>query len=137
MRALAAILAATAVAAVAARPIATLRGERNVTGLCTDVNSYAGYVDIDDDSKHYFYWGFDSQNNPADDPVCVVKCTAPVTPALGEAAVPRPASLVAPFARAALATTPLPAQCPVDDRWAWLQLRAGTVSVVALVAAVG
>lgn len=69
MRTLAAILAATAVAAVAARPIATLRGERNVTGLCTDVNSYAGYVDIDDDSKHYFYWGFDSQNNPADDPV--------------------------------------------------------------------
>ena len=71
MRTIAAVLAATAALAVTAdyAPTATLRGERNVTGLCTDVNSYAGYVDIDQDQKHYFYWGFESQGNPADDPV--------------------------------------------------------------------
>lgn len=69
MRTIAAVLAATALVAATARPDAVLRGEKNVTGLCTDVNSYAGYVDIDNNEKHYFYWGFDSQNNPADDPV--------------------------------------------------------------------
>lgn len=71
MRTFAAILAATALSLAAAlKPLPTaLLAERNVTGLCTDTGSYAGYVNIDNNSKQYFYWGFESQSNPADDPI--------------------------------------------------------------------
>jgi carboxypeptidase C (cathepsin A) len=71
MRTFAALLAATALSMVAAlQPLPTVSlAERNVSGLCTDAGSYAGYVNIDDNSKQYFYWGFESQSNPADDPM--------------------------------------------------------------------
>ncbi|ORY32966.1 peptidase S10, serine carboxypeptidase [Neocallimastix californiae] len=32
------------------------------------VNQYAGYLDIDDEDKHFFFWFFESRSNPETDP---------------------------------------------------------------------
>jgi cathepsin A (carboxypeptidase C) len=33
------------------------------------VNQYTGYLDIEDEDKHFFYWFFESRNDPKNDPV--------------------------------------------------------------------
>lgn len=33
------------------------------------VNQYTGYLDVQDVGKHFFYWFFESRNDPANDPV--------------------------------------------------------------------
>ncbi|OBA21914.1 hypothetical protein METBIDRAFT_10831 [Metschnikowia bicuspidata var. bicuspidata NRRL YB-4993] len=33
------------------------------------VKQYTGYLDIEDEDKHFFYWFFESRNDPANDPV--------------------------------------------------------------------
>jgi len=51
---------------------AALRGalrEVDDTGLCDTVKQYAGYFDLTTGDKHYFYWFFESRNNPATDPI--------------------------------------------------------------------
>ncbi|QNP96321.1 Carboxypeptidase Y [Yarrowia lipolytica] len=34
-----------------------------------DVQQYSGYVDIEEEDKHFFYWFFESRNDPKNDPV--------------------------------------------------------------------
>lgn len=34
-----------------------------------DVKQYSGYLDIEDEDKHFFYWFFESRNDPKNDPV--------------------------------------------------------------------
>lgn len=33
------------------------------------VKQYTGYLDVDDEDKHFFYWFFESRNDPKNDPV--------------------------------------------------------------------
>lgn len=33
------------------------------------VKQYSGYLDIEDEDKHFFYWAFESRNDPKNDPV--------------------------------------------------------------------
>jgi cathepsin A (carboxypeptidase C) len=33
------------------------------------VKQYAGYLDVDDEDKHFFYWFFESRNDPKKDPI--------------------------------------------------------------------
>lgn len=35
------------------------------------VKQYTGYLDIEDEDKHFFYWFFESRNNPETDPLVV------------------------------------------------------------------
>lgn len=37
-------------------------------GLDT-VQQYTGYLDIEDEEKHFFFWTFESRNDPTNDPV--------------------------------------------------------------------
>eukprot|EP01065_Artemidia_motanka_P006498 TRINITY_DN131_c0_g1_i1.p1 TRINITY_DN131_c0_g1~~TRINITY_DN131_c0_g1_i1.p1 ORF type:complete len:450 (+),score=183.29 TRINITY_DN131_c0_g1_i1:55-1350(+) len=55
------------VAAVAAAAPGFL-DEREVA-LCDDVKQYAGYYRLTTGNKNYFYWAFESRNDPANDPV--------------------------------------------------------------------
>ena len=42
----------------------------SIAGQCdADVVSRSGYFDIDDGDKNYFFWMFESRNDPANDPV--------------------------------------------------------------------
>ncbi|CCH60484.1 hypothetical protein TBLA_0C06920 [Henningerozyma blattae CBS 6284] len=38
-------------------------------GIDPGVNQYSGYLDIKDEDKHFFYWFFESRNDPKNDPV--------------------------------------------------------------------
>lgn len=33
------------------------------------VKQYSGYLDVEDEDKHFFYWAFESRNDPKNDPV--------------------------------------------------------------------
>ncbi|KAI5783580.1 Alpha/Beta hydrolase protein [Geopyxis carbonaria] len=41
----------------------------NGLGIDEDVTQYSGYLDVEDDSKHFFFWFFESRNNAETDPV--------------------------------------------------------------------
>lgn len=51
----------------AAYPVGSLR--ETDPGLCDTVKQYAGYFDLTTGNKHYFYWFFESRNDPAHDPI--------------------------------------------------------------------
>lgn len=59
------------VAAVTASTPGTLEEVSNagVTALCDTVQQYSGYYKLTTGDKHYFYWFFESRNQPATDPV--------------------------------------------------------------------
>ncbi|ODV63182.1 uncharacterized protein ASCRUDRAFT_6746, partial [Ascoidea rubescens DSM 1968] len=38
-------------------------------GIDTGVNQYAGYLDIVSEDKHFFYWFFESRNDPENEPL--------------------------------------------------------------------
>ncbi|KAH3899407.1 probable Carboxypeptidase Y [Saccharomycodes ludwigii] len=38
-------------------------------GIDPGVKQYTGYLDIEDEDKHFFYWFFESRNDPKNDPV--------------------------------------------------------------------
>ncbi|EGV65681.1 carboxypeptidase C [Yamadazyma tenuis] len=47
-----------------------LRGKATPKSLgIDDVKQYTGYLDIEDEDKHFFYWFFESRNDPKTDPV--------------------------------------------------------------------
>ncbi|CDK28353.1 unnamed protein product [Kuraishia capsulata CBS 1993] len=48
-----------------------LRVKKNDPGeLGVDsVKQYSGYLDVEDEDKHFFYWAFESRNDPKNDPV--------------------------------------------------------------------
>lgn len=38
-------------------------------GVDPDVKQFTGYLDVEDEDKHFFYWFFESRNDPKNDPV--------------------------------------------------------------------
>ncbi|QLL30233.1 hypothetical protein HG536_0A00500 [Torulaspora globosa] len=40
-----------------------------VLGIDPDVKQYTGYLDVEDEDKHFFFWSFESRNDPKKDPV--------------------------------------------------------------------
>lgn len=47
-----------------------LRGKATPKSLgIDDVKQYTGYLDIEEEDKHFFYWFFESRNDPKNDPV--------------------------------------------------------------------
>ncbi|CAH6719348.1 carboxypeptidase Y [[Candida] jaroonii] len=47
-----------------------LRGKTAPKSLnIDDVKQYTGYLDIEDEDKHFFYWFFESRNDPKNDPI--------------------------------------------------------------------
>ncbi|ODV72469.1 carboxypeptidase C PRC1 CYBJADRAFT_152644 [Cyberlindnera jadinii NRRL Y-1542] len=51
-------------------PNYTLRGKHTPESLGIDtVKQYSGYLDIEDEDKHFFYYFFESRNDPKNDPV--------------------------------------------------------------------
>lgn len=54
----------------AKHPNHKLRGKSTPTDLGVDsVKQYTGYLDVEDEDKHFFYWFFESRNDPKNDPV--------------------------------------------------------------------
>ncbi|ODV58908.1 S10 family peptidase [Ascoidea rubescens DSM 1968] len=50
----------------------SLRIKKNnpaILGIDPDVNQYSGYLDIQSVDKHFFYWFFESRNDPVNDPL--------------------------------------------------------------------
>eukprot|EP00833_Pecoramyces_ruminatium_P011654 jgi/Orpsp1_1/1185686/evm.model.c7180000094847.1 len=53
----------------AAFPSIQLRYRKpNLCEKTEGVNQYAGYLDIDEEDKHFFFWFFESRSNPETDP---------------------------------------------------------------------
>lgn len=40
-----------------------------ILGVDPDVTQMSGYLDVEDEDKHFFYWFFESRNDPKNDPV--------------------------------------------------------------------
>lgn len=54
----------------AKHPNHQLRGKLTPVDLGVDtVKQYTGYLDVEDEDKHFFYWFFESRNDPKNDPV--------------------------------------------------------------------
>lgn len=48
----------------------SLRGKETPKSLgVDDVKQYTGYLDLEEEDKHFFYWFFESRNDPKNDPV--------------------------------------------------------------------
>lgn len=43
------------------------------TAVCDSVKQYSGYYKLTTGDKNYFYWAFESRNNPKTDPVVLCK----------------------------------------------------------------
>ena len=43
------------------------------TAICDSVKQYSGYYKLTTGDKNYFYWAFESRNNPKTDPVVLCK----------------------------------------------------------------
>ena len=71
MKLFASLLGAAAAAtptAAGSSPFGAL-SESAPQGLCDTVDQYSGYANLTTGDKHYFYWAFESRNDPVNDPV--------------------------------------------------------------------